>query len=155
MKKIYSWEPWFFIFFGLFHMHRIWVLLDRDSYASFWLGILENKGILYFLIMGILAGLCILGMIIFVRERKSNYVWQWIYFFGGVYLLFDLFAIAAGLPFWQKLLVSMFDAVSPYWNIVWGFFILLGAGVFVLGIISLTAREKYNQEIYEERIGTE
>ena len=116
-------------------MHRIWALLDRDSYASFWLGILEIKGILYFLIMGILAGLCILGMITFVRERKSNYVWQWIYFFGGVYLLFDLFAIAAGLPFWQKLLVSMFDAVSPYWNIVWGFFILLGAGVFVLGII--------------------
>ena len=136
-------------------MHRIWALLDRDSYASFWLGILENKGILYFLIMGILAGLCILGMITFVRERKRNHVWRWIYFIGGAYLLFDLFAITTGLPFWHKLLVSMFDTASPYWNAVWGFFILLGAGVFVLGIILLTAREKYNQEIYEERTGTE
>ena len=24
MKKIYSFEPWFFIFFGVFHLHRIW-----------------------------------------------------------------------------------------------------------------------------------
>lgn len=32
MKKIYSYEPWFFIFFGLFHLHRIWGLADRDSY---------------------------------------------------------------------------------------------------------------------------
>ena len=23
MKKIYAWEPWFFIFFGIFHLHRI------------------------------------------------------------------------------------------------------------------------------------
>ena len=24
VKKIYSWEPWFFMFFGLFHLHRIY-----------------------------------------------------------------------------------------------------------------------------------
>ena len=24
MSKIYAWEPWFFIVFGLFHLHRIW-----------------------------------------------------------------------------------------------------------------------------------
>ncbi|MBQ3461487.1 MAG: hypothetical protein IJH14_12520 [Solobacterium sp.] len=141
MKKIYPWEPWFFIFFGLFHMHRIWAFLDRNSYASFWLGILEHKGIPYFLIMGILAGLCILGIITFFRERKSNYVWRWIYFLGGAYLLFDLFAIATGLPFWHRLLMSMFDTASPYWNAVWGFFIILGAGVFVLGIKLLTMRK--------------
>ena len=23
MKKIYAWEPWFFMFFGVFHLHRI------------------------------------------------------------------------------------------------------------------------------------
>ena len=51
MKKIYSWEPWFFMFFGLFHLHRIWALADRESYASFWMGIMENKGIAYFGIM--------------------------------------------------------------------------------------------------------
>ena len=156
MKKIYSWEPWFFIFFGLFHMHRIWAFLDRDSYASFWLGILENKGIPYFLIMGILAGLCILGMITFFRERKSNYVWRWIYFIGGAYLLFDLFAIATGMPFWHTLLASMFDTASPYWNAVWGFFILLGIGVFVLGIKLLSLRKQQHQNRkYEERTETE
>ena len=52
MKKIYAWEPWFFIFFGIFHLHRIWGLFDRVSYADFWLGILENKGAFYFILMG-------------------------------------------------------------------------------------------------------
>ncbi len=31
-KKILAFEPWFFIFFGLFHLHRIWGLIDRNSY---------------------------------------------------------------------------------------------------------------------------
>ena len=121
-------------FFGLFHMHRIWAIIDRESYASFWMGIMEKKGVPYFLIMGILAGLCVLGIITFIRERKANYLWRWIYIFGGTYVLFDLFAIAIGLRVWQKLLKAMFDITSPYWNIVWGFFIFLGTAVFVLGI---------------------
>ena len=134
MKKIYFWEPWFFLFFGLFHLHRIWALIDRTSYAAFWLGIMENRGVSYFTIMGVLAVLCILGIITFIRERKHNYLWRWVYIFGGSYLLFDLFAIATGLVFWQKLLQNMFDTNSGYWNVIWGFFILLGAAVFVLGI---------------------
>lgn len=28
-KKIEVWEPWFFIIFGLFHMHRILGLVDK------------------------------------------------------------------------------------------------------------------------------
>lgn len=115
-------------------MHRIWAIIDRESYASFWMGIMEKKGAPYFLIMGILAGLCVLGIITFIRERKANYLWRWIYIFGGTYVLFDLFAIAIGLRVWQKLLEAMFDITSPYWNIVWGFFIFLGTAVFVLGI---------------------
>lgn len=79
MKKIYSWEPWFFIFFGIFHLHRIWGLIDRTSYAKFWIGILKNKGVAYFVIMGLLAVLCILGMITFVTNRKKNYWWRCIY----------------------------------------------------------------------------
>ena len=134
MKRIYFWEPWFFILFGLFHLHRIWALFDREGYASFWLGILDSKGAAYFIISGILAFLCILGIITFVRERRSNFLWRWVYICGGCYLLFDLFAIAAELGFWQKLLNSMFDTSSTYWNAVWCFFILLGAAVFVLGI---------------------
>ena len=142
MKRIYSWEPYFFIFFGLFHMHRIWALIDRETYASFWMGIMENKGLSYFLIMGILAGLCILGIITFIRERKSNYSWRWIYLFGGAYVLFDLFAIAIGLDVWQKLLATMFDTNSSYWNLIWGFFILLGTAVFALGIILMVKQKK-------------
>ena len=115
-------------------MHRIWALIDRETYASFWMGIMEKKGVPYFLIMGILAGLCVLEIITFIRERKANYLWRWIYIFGGTYVLFDLFAIAIGLRVWQKLLEAMFDITSPYWNIVWGFFIFLGTAVFVLGI---------------------
>lgn len=33
-KKVLIWEPWFFMTFGLFHLHRIWGLIDRDSYAG-------------------------------------------------------------------------------------------------------------------------
>ena len=87
--------------------------------------------------MGILSVLCILGIVTFIRERGRNYWWRWIYICGGSYLLFDLFAIATGIKFWQELLDKMFDIKSPYWNNIWGFFILLGVLVFVLGITLL------------------
>ena len=139
-KKIYSWEPWFFIFFGLFHLHRIWALIDREGYASFWLGIMENKGVPYFVIMGILALLCVLGIVTFLRNLHYNYWWRWIYLGGGGYVLFDLFAIATDMKFWHKLLLIMFDTASPYWNAVWIFFILLGGFVFLLGIFLLVKK---------------
>ena len=66
VKKIYAWESWFFMFFGLFHLHRIWGLIDRTSYADFWIGILESKGIFYFVLMGILAFLCVCGIATFL-----------------------------------------------------------------------------------------
>ena len=31
---------------------------------------MENKGVVYFLIMGILAGLCVLGIITFIKIAK-------------------------------------------------------------------------------------
>ena len=142
MKRIFAWEPWFFIFFGVFHMHRIWALIDRQSYADFWMGIYEEKGVTYFVLMGLLAGLCILGIVTFIRERKANYLWRWIYVFGGIYVLFDLFAIAIGLEVWKKLLSDMFDTASALWNPIWLFFIVLGCAVFVLGIRLLVIRKK-------------
>ena len=143
-KKIYAWEPWFFIFFGVFHLHRIWALIDRNSYASFWLGIMNNKGAAYFILMGFLAALCVLGIITFFREIKNNYWWRFIYLGGGLYVLFDLFAIATGLKIWQKILTAMFDTQSSAWNYIWGFFILLGALVFALGIYLLQKRKTEN-----------
>ena len=144
LKKIYAWEPWFFIFFGVFHLHRIWALIDRNSYASFWLGIMNNKGAAYFILMGILATLCVLGIITFFREIKNNYWWRFIYLGGGLYVLFDLFAIATGLKIWQKILTAMFDTQSSAWNYIWGFFILLGALVLALGIYLLRKRKTEN-----------
>lgn len=140
-RKVFSWEPWFFIAFGLFHLHRIWGLIDRNSYSVFWIGVLENKGLFYFALMGILAVLCILGVATFVKNRKDNYWWRWIYLFGGAYLLFDLFAIATGLEFWNNLLLWMFDITSIYWNYIWLFFILLGGFTFLLGIKLLLKRK--------------
>ena len=141
-KKIYLWEPWFFIFFGIFHLHRIWGLADRNSYAEFWLGILENKGAIYFILMGVLASLCILGIVTFIKNRNNNSWWRWIYIFGGTYVIFDLFAIAVELKFWNNLLMMMFDVNSPYWNIIWSFFILLGGFVFMLGIVLFRQRKQ-------------
>ena len=141
-KTILVWEPYFFMPFGLFHLHRVWGLIDRSSYAEFWIGVLENKGLFYFGLMGLLAALCILGMITFVRNLHNNYWWRWIYLLGGVYVLFDLFAIAAGLEFWNRLLRWMFDVKSSYWNIVWMFFELLGGFSFVWGVKLLIQRNR-------------
>ena len=134
MKKMYSFEPCFFIFFGVFHLHRIWALFDSVSYASFWINTMEKKGLFYFLLMGILSVFSILGIVVFFKNLGQNFWWRWIYLFGGSYLLFDLFAIATGLSFWRNLLYAMFDVSAWYWNLVWGGFILLGGVVFVLGI---------------------
>ena len=142
VKKIYAWEPWFFIVFGLFHLHRVWALLDRESYAAFWMGILNSKGAAYFLIMGVLAALCVTGIIAFFKNRKQNFWWRWVFIFGGGYVLFDLFAIAAGLKLWSRLLQLMFDTASPYWNAVWSFFIVLGGLSFSLGVILLYERKQ-------------
>ena len=97
-KKILVWEPFFFMFFGVFHLH-------------------------------------------------NNYWWRWIYIFGGSYILFDLFAIAVGLDFWNNLLLIMYDVNSPYWNIIWSFFVMLGAFVFVLGIKLLLKRKKLKSNL--------
>lgn len=45
MKKIELFEPWFFIFFGIFHLHRIWGIIDRKAYTEFWIGVMNEKGV--------------------------------------------------------------------------------------------------------------
>ena len=133
-------EPLFFLFFGAFHLHRVWGLADRESYAAFWLGVLTQKGPLYFGLMGLLAVLCLAGVATFFRNWGRNPWWRWIYLFGGSYVLFDLLAIAAGLSFWHSLLAWMFDVTSPCWNFLWGFFVLLGGASAALGLSLLVRR---------------
>ncbi len=96
--------------------------------------------------MGILALLCILGIATFIKNRNDNYWWRWIYLFGGIYVLFDLFAIAIGLEFWKKILLRMFDVNSIYWNAVWIFFVMLGGFAFALGMNLLIQRNKFKNE---------
>ena len=38
-QKILGWELYFLVF-GLFHLHRIWGLIDRNLYADFWIGVM-------------------------------------------------------------------------------------------------------------------
>ena len=139
---IHWFEPWFFLLFGAFHLHRVWGLLDRDGYAAFWLGVLESRGWFYFALMGLLAALCLAGVWAFLRRRRERAWWRWIYVLGGGYVLWDLFAIAAGLDFWQNLLYSMFDTALPCWDLLWGGFVLLGAGAFALGLALLARRRR-------------
>ena len=144
-KRIFVWEPYFFMFFGLFHLHRIFFgggLIDRSAYAEFWISVLKNKGLFYFGLMGTLALLCIWGIITFARNRHNNCWWRWIYLFGGIYVLFDLFAIAFGLEFWNRLLLWMFDVNSIYWNFLWMFFVLLGGFSFILGMRLMIQRNR-------------
>ncbi len=143
-SKIYFFEPVIFLFFGIFHLHRIWGLVDRSGYAKFWLGIMNNRGVLYFVLMGILSALCVAGIVVFVRNIGKNYLWRLVYIFGGGYLLFDLFAIAIKLNIWNSLLLMMFDTASIYWNILWGMFILMGilSGALGLHIIKKMTRAK-------------
>ena len=54
-------------------------------------------------------------------------------------MLVILFAIAAGLPFWHRLLEAMFDTDAWYWNGLWGAFTALGAACLLAAVISIIA----------------
>ena len=137
--KLFWFEKDFFLFFGIFHIHRVWGLIDRKGYSDFWLSVMNNRDWFYFALAGLLLVFCIMGIVIFIKNRDKNYWWRWIYLFGGAYLLFDLFAISVGLDFWERLLYWMYDITNPYWNILWGTFI--GLGVFSSAIgISITRK---------------
>ena len=133
-SKIIWIEPVFFVFFGVFHIHRIWGLIDRKGYSDFWLSVMNNRDWFYFLLMGVLSLFCIIGMVIFIMNRKNNYWWRWVYIFGGGYLIFDLLAILIKLKIWESLLNWMFEVTNPYWNIILGVFIFLGLFSLCIGI---------------------
>lgn len=140
MKKkspVLWFEPIVFLFFGVFHLHRIWGLVSRESYARFWTSIMNDKGTVYYSLMSILAIMCIAGLVVFIKNIGQNYWWRWIYFLGGGYVLFDVIAILTNLKVWRNLLLNMFDVTNPYWNLIWGWFILIGFMSLILGIAIL------------------
>ena len=130
--KIFWIEPLFFLLFGVFHLHRLWALIDRVTYADFWLSILDEKNGLYFGLMGALALLCVAGLWVFFQIRRPW--WRWVYLAGGGYVLLDLAAIAAGWDVWDSLFRWMFDVDNPTWNWLWGGFSLLGLLSLLFGV---------------------
>ena len=116
--KIAWYEPLFFLFFGAFHLHRVWGLADRESYAAFWLGVLTQKGPLYFGLMGLLAVLCLAGVATFFRNWGRNPWWRWIYLFGGMFFRWifkSAFAILIVSNTWN-IVMGVFDATQSVVN---------------------------------------
>ena len=72
-KEIKVYEPVFFIFFGIFHLHRIWGLIDREAYSKFWIDVMKSKGMFYYFLMGVLTILCVCGIVTFLKNWKNNY----------------------------------------------------------------------------------
>ncbi|MCL1859674.1 MAG: hypothetical protein FWF92_10645 [Oscillospiraceae bacterium] len=142
-SKIIWFEPVVFIFFGIFHLHRIWGLTDRNGYSKFWLSIMNDRGWFYYVLMGLMSVLCVAGIIVFLKNKNNNYWWRWFYIFGGGYVIFDLFAITIKLEIWKNLIYWMYDASNKYWNIVWGGFIILGLISLSIGILVTKKRLKF------------
>ena len=134
-RKIFWIEPLFFLLFGVFHLHRLWALMDKSAYVAFWLGVLEERGATYLGLMRVLVLLCAAGLSVFFRTRRPW--WRWLYLLGGGYVLFDLAAIAAGWEVWDSLLRWMFDVDNPAWNWLWGGFSGLGLLSLLFGFYLL------------------
>jgi hypothetical protein len=134
-SRILWFESWVMILFGLFHLHRVWGLINRSDYARFWMGLMNSRGAVYYLITATLFIPCLAGIIVFFSSIKQNYWWRWIYIFGGGYVILDLLSQLFKVEFVIAMLKSMFDTENPYWNVLWGFFVILGGFVFTLGII--------------------
>ena len=69
--KIIWLEPVIFVFLGLLHLHRVWAFIDRERYADFWLFLYNSRDWFYFVLMGIMAALCISGILVFSRIEET------------------------------------------------------------------------------------
>lgn len=72
MKKIYSYEPYFFIFFGIFHLHRIWGLVDREDYATFWINVYGKQRNILFFVNGHISGALYIGNYYILQKSTSQ-----------------------------------------------------------------------------------
>ena len=82
--KIFWIEPLFFLLFGVFHLHRLWALIDRVTYADFWLSILDEKNVLFDL-AAIAAGWDVWDSLLRWMFDVGNPTWNWLW--GGFSLL--------------------------------------------------------------------
>ena len=122
----YKIESLFFVFFGLFHIHRIWAFIDVEAYNVFWLNVLKNRNLFFYILGIILVPLAIVAIAFFVKYFKEKKWWRWIYLFGGIYVLIDCILNLLDNSFMTYIVIKMYTLKQPFYNILWGFFILVG-----------------------------
>ena len=122
----YKFEALFFFLFGLFHLHRIWAFIDSKSYNEFWLRLLEKREISFFILGILLIIVTIVIILYFIKSFKERKWWRWIYLFGGLYLFIDSILNMLNNNFMKNIVIKMYTIQQPYYNILWGFFIVLG-----------------------------
>ena len=126
IENKYRFESLFYLFFGLFHMHRIWAFIDSKTYNDFWLSVLNNRNVLFNILGTILIILSIVLLIYFLNHYKENKWWRWIYLFGGIYVFVDCILNILNNNVIKYVVIKMYTLKQPFYNILWGFFILLG-----------------------------
>jgi hypothetical protein len=130
----YRLESLVFLFFGLFHIHRIWAFIDSKAYNNFWLGVLDNRGPSFFFLGVLLMILSIVVILYFLKNYKDKKWWRWIYLFGGIYVLFDSILNLLNNNFMINVVIKMYTIAQPYYYILWGLFILLGLVCIIICI---------------------
>jgi uncharacterized membrane protein len=119
-------ESLFFLFFGLFHIHRIWAFIDSKTYNTFWLNILDSRGAFLFILGSLLLIMSIIVILYFIKNFKDKKWWRWIYLFGGIYLVMDTVLNLLNNNFIKNVVIKMYTVEQPYYSILWGLFIVLG-----------------------------
>jgi uncharacterized membrane protein len=119
-------ESLIFLFFGLFHIHRIWTFVDSKSYNKFWLNILESRGLFLFILGILLFVISIIVILYFIKNYRSKKWWRWIYLFGGIYLIMDTVLNLFNNHFIKNVVIKMYTLKQPYYSVLWGLFIILG-----------------------------
>ncbi len=140
--NIYKIESLFFLFFGIFHLHRILAFINPKAYNSFWLSILNNKNIFTYSLGIVILLLSIFAIIMFFSNLKNIKWWRWIYLFGGIYIFFDSLLNLLNFKMMTNLVIYMFTAPTPQYYFIWGFFVLLGLFCLILSNYLWNYKEK-------------
>ena len=117
---IYKIESLFFMFFGAFHLHRIWAFVDPKAYSLFWLSLSNNKNIFTYLLGILIFLLFVFAILTFLLNLKMIRWWRWIYLFGGTYIFFDSLLNLLNVKFMLNLVTFMFTAPVPQYYFIWG-----------------------------------
>jgi len=144
----YKLESLFFLFFGMFHIHRIWAFIDSKSYNNFWLNILESRGQFFYSLGFLILIVSIIVIMYFIKSYKYKKWWRWIYLFGGIYLIIDSVLNILNNNLMKNIIIKMYTIKQPYYSILWGLFIILGIICIIISKYLWNYTDiKYNENI--------